>query len=159
LRQRGHEGHHSPRRRPHPREGYTGVIEQCHSAILPERRRSRPDDSDRDLRDVREGGVEPPRPFGHTDLNRARLPIPPLARVPSKVSTRPQRFPHRRWSLASTRNRVGSTRVAPPAPHPGEVSSWAGCPKYDQGGHLPFLRRADGHRPAKGVSWVSSTAS
>ncbi len=32
--------------------------------------------------DVREGGVEPPRPFGHTDLNRARLPIPPLARAP-----------------------------------------------------------------------------
>ena len=28
---------------------------------------------------VREGGVEPPRPFGHTDLNRARLPVPPLA--------------------------------------------------------------------------------
>jgi antitoxin (DNA-binding transcriptional repressor) of toxin-antitoxin stability system len=40
-----------------------------------------------DLRDaisplVREGGVEPPHPFGHTDLNRARLPIPPLAREP-----------------------------------------------------------------------------
>ena len=32
---------------------------------------------------MREGGVEPPRPFGHTDLNRARLPIPPLARAPS----------------------------------------------------------------------------
>jgi len=30
---------------------------------------------------VREGGVEPPCPFGHTDLNRARLHIPPLARV------------------------------------------------------------------------------
>jgi hypothetical protein len=30
---------------------------------------------------VREGGVEPPRPLGHTDLNRARLPIPPLAQV------------------------------------------------------------------------------
>ena len=27
---------------------------------------------------VLKGGVEPPRPFGHTDLNRARLPIPPL---------------------------------------------------------------------------------
>ena len=27
---------------------------------------------------VREGGVEPPRPHGHTDLNRARLPIPPF---------------------------------------------------------------------------------
>ncbi len=31
---------------------------------------------------MREGGVEPPRPYGHTDLNRARLPIPPLARDP-----------------------------------------------------------------------------
>ena len=32
---------------------------------------------------VREGGVEPPCPCGHTDLNRARLPIPPLARCTS----------------------------------------------------------------------------
>src|SRR4051794_20602447 len=30
---------------------------------------------------VREGGVEPPRPFGHWHLKPARLPIPPLARV------------------------------------------------------------------------------
>lgn len=30
---------------------------------------------------VLKGGVEPPRPFGHTDLNRARLPIPPLERA------------------------------------------------------------------------------
>ena len=29
---------------------------------------------------VREGGLEPPCPLGHTALNRARLPIPPLAR-------------------------------------------------------------------------------
>ncbi len=28
---------------------------------------------------VGEGGVEPPRPFGHRNLNPARLPIPPLA--------------------------------------------------------------------------------
>ena len=35
-----------------------------------------------DITLVREGGVEPPHPFGHTDLNRARLPIPPLARIP-----------------------------------------------------------------------------
>ena len=27
---------------------------------------------------VREGGLEPPRPFGHRNLNPARLPIPPL---------------------------------------------------------------------------------
>ncbi len=36
----------------------------------------------RDLRGfqlVREGGVEPPRPFGHWNLNPARLPIPPPA--------------------------------------------------------------------------------
>ena len=28
---------------------------------------------------VREGGLEPPHPFGHRNLNPARLPIPPLA--------------------------------------------------------------------------------
>ena len=36
---------------------------------------------------VREGGVEPPHPFEYTDLNRARLPIPPLAHAfSSKLS-------------------------------------------------------------------------
>ena len=30
---------------------------------------------------VGEGGLEPPRPFGHWHLKPARLPIPPLARV------------------------------------------------------------------------------
>jgi hypothetical protein len=28
---------------------------------------------------VGEGGLEPPHPFGHRNLNPARLPIPPLA--------------------------------------------------------------------------------
>ena len=40
-----------------------------------ERRRPR-----RRSRAVGEGGVEPPRPCGHRNLNPARLPIPPLAR-------------------------------------------------------------------------------
>jgi hypothetical protein len=40
---------------------------------------------------VREGGVEPPRPLGHTDLNRARLPIPPLARAACRLPRRPSR--------------------------------------------------------------------
>jgi hypothetical protein len=40
-----------------------------------------------DLMLVRKGGVEPPRPYGHTDLNRARLPIPPLARTDSQLRT------------------------------------------------------------------------
>ena len=30
---------------------------------------------------VREEGLEPSHPFGHRNLNPARLPIPPLARV------------------------------------------------------------------------------
>ena len=29
---------------------------------------------------MREGGLEPPSPFGHRDLNPARLPVPPLSR-------------------------------------------------------------------------------
>ena len=52
---------------------------------------------------VREGGVEPPRPFGHTDLNRARLPIPPLApeadvRLSHAVSALPNRRAGGHWS-------------------------------------------------------------
>jgi hypothetical protein len=31
-------------------------------------------------RGVREGGLEPPRPYGHWHLKPARLPIPPLSR-------------------------------------------------------------------------------
>ncbi len=34
-----------------------------------------------DITVVGEGGLEPPHPFGHRNLNPARLPIPPLARV------------------------------------------------------------------------------
>ena len=36
---------------------------------------------------VREGGVEPPHPFEYTDLNRARLPIPPLARFFKQIES------------------------------------------------------------------------
>ena len=36
---------------------------------------------DEPFRVVREGGVEPPLHHWNTDLNRARLPIPPLART------------------------------------------------------------------------------
>lgn len=54
---------------------------------------------------MREGGVEPPHPFGHTDLNRARLPIPPLARRPEG------RAKDTRAACALTLARLG------PAPH------------------------------------------
>ena len=33
----------------------------------------------RDITGVREGGFEPPRPFGHRILSPARLPVPPLS--------------------------------------------------------------------------------
>ena len=42
---------------------------------------------------VGEGGVEPPRPCGHRNLNPARLPIPPLARGGTNRSSRPAGFP------------------------------------------------------------------
>ncbi len=37
---------------------------------------------------VREGGIEPPRPFGHKILNLARLPIPPPAHEPGSLPKR-----------------------------------------------------------------------
>src|ERR1700722_6239960 len=39
---------------------------------------------DQDL--VGEGGLEPPRPCGHRNLNPARLPIPPLARGVARLA-------------------------------------------------------------------------
>ena len=41
---------------------------------------------------MRMRGLEPPRPYGHTDLNRARLPIPPHPRALD--SSRRDRFGH-----------------------------------------------------------------
>ena len=38
---------------------------------------------------VRKGGVEPPRPCGHTVLSRTRLPIPPLPRFALSYIIRP----------------------------------------------------------------------
>src|SRR5579875_99528 len=35
--------------------------------------------------EVGEGGLEPPHPFEHRNLNPARLPIPPLARVGTRA--------------------------------------------------------------------------
>ena len=33
---------------------------------------------------VRKGGLEPPQPCGHKNLNLARLPIPPLSHAPEE---------------------------------------------------------------------------
>jgi hypothetical protein len=54
---------------------------------------------------VREGGVEPPRPFGHTDLNRARLPVPPLAQRTTKADVRQPEMPRQPSMHPPTRSR------------------------------------------------------
>jgi hypothetical protein len=66
--------------------------------------------------EMRMRGLEPPRPFGHTDLNRARLPIPPhprgrgdfsWRRCPAQWRGRPScfsitgRLSRSRWTLAA----------------------------------------------------------
>ena len=54
---------------------------------------------------VREGGLEPPCPHGHTDLNRARLPISPLARDSRRRVVNSARLarPRERFIMASMR--------------------------------------------------------
>src|ERR1700722_4117988 len=44
-----------------------------------------PSSASRLRRLVGEGGLEPPHPYGHRNLNPARLPIPPLARVEQRA--------------------------------------------------------------------------
>ena len=68
---------------------------------------------------VREGGVEPPRPCGHWNLNPARLPIPPPAHwvrppAPSPVSLglAPSDIEN-----TSTWDRVGSHPLSPGSAH------------------------------------------
>ena len=66
------------------RYGVTGSLSPDGLAMAPGPRNENPRPLELNPRSgvfhmVREGGVEPPRPHGHTDLNRARLPIPPLA--------------------------------------------------------------------------------
>ena len=81
------------------------------------------DDNSGDLQNIRcirlmsvlKGGVEPPRPFGHTDLNRARLPIPPLERALSAA-----------YSILAVERLSKSKRCEAddaPAPHPPPITA------------------------------------
>src|SRR3954470_9304033 len=60
-----------------------------------------PEESPR-LEWVGKGGVEPPRPFGHTDLNRARLPF--------------RHLPWRATTLSADRGPLTGGRSAPAGP-------------------------------------------
>ena len=73
-----------------PARLYSEAKDQARRKEAEHRERRRPADADSapsvDLSSsetllVREEGLEPSRPFGHRNLNPARLPIPPLARV------------------------------------------------------------------------------
>lgn len=103
---------------------------------------------------VREGGVEPPRPFGHWNLNPARLPIPPPAhgcclRYPAPSSDSSVRVLCVRLPTSRTLARCGGslhTRLRWPAPH---------GPHSGRRGHRPIARarpapitRPSRHRPA-----------
>ncbi|MCW2821556.1 MAG: hypothetical protein JWR64_1351, partial [Marmoricola sp.] len=92
---------------------------------------------------VREGGVEPPRPFGHTDLNRARLPIPPLARAwrrgatgPMETSTRLQGSFGARPALTP----VMAPRVTLCRPRTDRPCTTSTKERFDPGGHSRQLR-------------------
>ena len=88
---------------------------------------------------VGEGGLEPPRPFGHRNLNPARLPIPPLARVsprtlPDAPSPAPTAWPagtlDARWACrgSSVAWSVWSRACSrAPSGQGSARSSWAGA--------------------------------
>ena len=79
---------------------------------------------------VGEGGLEPPRPFEHWNLNPARLPIPPLARVePPSYNLTP-----------FARNGAQVLAIdSPQAPLTGRVCVW----------------ECGSSRSASGVSWMA----
>src|SRR2546421_354742 len=81
---------------------------------------------------VRMRGLEPPRPEGHTDLNRARLPIPPHPRAWDSVAgcrrgseTRLVRVAD--GQAATPLGRNAAPQAAPRPPPPRAWDGVAGC--------------------------------
>ena len=64
---------------------------------------------------MRMRGLEPPRPEGHTDLNRARLPIPPHPRGRQCSHLFPEISRHGCLSAERCRRSVGESMTSPPA--------------------------------------------
>ena len=60
---------------------------------------------------MRMRGLEPPRPYGHTDLNRARLPIPPHPRARDDYSAALSRGSPRGDLADGSQRRSTSSRV------------------------------------------------
>src|SRR5271156_6606611 len=68
---------------------------------------------------VGEGGLEPPHPFGHRNLNPARLPIPPLARMTEVTLVEPPK-PSWRCSAISSNRAETSVRLRENSPERAE---------------------------------------
>lgn len=79
---------------------------------------------------VREGGVEPPRPCGHWNLNPARLPIPPPAHwvCPPAPALSARRLPTPR-TLARWRGSVHIPFPRGPRPRPGNPLPTSDVPR------------------------------
>ena len=94
---------------------------------------------------MRMRGLEPPRPYGHTDLNRARLPIPPHPRAVD--SSRRDRFGHAAWKPPSLARR--HSHHDPPSRTPLSPRTPAFCPSRAAGtaapAHGETLRRGRRH--------------
>src|SRR3954471_24716036 len=95
---------------------------------------------------VRMRGLEPPRPEGHTDLNRARLPIPPHPRAWDSVAgcrrgseTRLVRIADGQAAKPLVLN--AAPQAAPRPPHPRAWDGVAGCRR---GSETRLVRVADG---------------
>ena len=89
---------------------------------------------------VREGGVEPPRPFGHWNLNPARLPIPP----PAHWVCRPS--PTEWCERLPTSRRLARCRGCPHIPFPGPRRPPLPPPRATPAG--PASRAARGPYPS-----------
>lgn len=107
---------------------------------------------------VREGGVEPPRPFGHWNLNPARLPIPPPAHwvcLPV-LAPRAWRLPTSRtlarwpgWIHIPSPGTASDRRRRRHGPHEASRSHLPMAPRPPAGTDSARTRRRSQRRPAR----------
>lgn len=127
----------------------------------PGQRESPPGRNLRGFQLVREGGVEPPRPFGHWNLNPARLPIPPPAHWVCRPSPTEwcERLPTCR-RLARCQGWIHipfprPSRPAPPVPATGNRRPGALAPPGPRPPRLPIRHRPRPSLPPRHPSHVS----
>lgn len=114
---------------------------------------------------VREGGVEPPRPCGHWNLNPARLPIPPPAHwvcppapfLPARRLPTPRTLARPRgWIHIPSRRAPWSPPGAPPR---GRARVWTDTRSRINLVPVPPVSPGAGRGPRPGAGHWSATAS